>query len=510
MYSSEKLILRDGDHPRFVARLMGLLFLLTGATAVFAFLILREESLAALGVLLMGTLLATILVRWERGVYGLLLYLPISGAVTLSLLPWNGAPALNPVLLKDWLFVLPAYLGFFAAVGLGVQRIPRIDILTGLLLSAFTLLVGVEMLHPGIPNTLTALIGAKVWLTYVPLYFIGSALAMERRNLTRLWRLMAMVAVLPCFVGLCEYAASLLLGYQQVMAAIYGSHAADVTQELTSFLVGEGAIMRIPSTFTFVTQYFGFTLAMIVPSFALWRSDPSPSWRRIGGILLLLVTLAGFLCGARSAFVFFPLALLLIYWLERGLFGALRAFGYVLAGLGATLGISRMAARPLFDLIWSLFSNYAVDTAYGGLAEALSSSWLGHGTGTNTGPARYAMARPELFVPIENFYAKAAYELGVAGLVILIFLFAALIFRGLKALSFLRDPGLHATASALTGFLVIIALNSFKGWLLDLDPVNVYFWLFAGLLAGLARQPVTPPVGQNDDFASAQFVEAQP
>jgi hypothetical protein len=28
-------------------------------------------------------------------------------------------------------------------------------------------------------------------------------------------------------------------------------------------------------------------------------------------------------------------------------------------------------------------------------------------------------------------------------------------------------------------------LCSFKAWLLDLDPVNVYFWFFAGVLASL-------------------------
>ena len=30
-----------------------------------------------------------------------------------------------------------------------------------------------------------------------------------------------------------------------------------------------------------------------------------------------------------------------------------------------------------------------------------------------------------------------------------------------------------------------MALNSFKGWQIDLDPINVYFWVFAGFLLKL-------------------------
>ena len=45
--------------------------------------------------------------------------------------------------------------------------------------------------------------------------------------------------------------------------------------------------------------------------------------------------------------------------------------------------------------------------------------------------------------------------------------------------------GLHACSAALLAFLITMALNSFKGWLVDLDPINVYFWVFSGVLAKL-------------------------
>jgi hypothetical protein len=68
---------------------------------------------------------------------------------------------------------------------------------------------------------------------------------------------------------------------------------------------------------------------------------------------------------------------------------------------------------------------------------------------------------------------------------------------GSRILRRLRDPGLHASAAALLAFLIVAMLYSFKTWLLDLDPVNVYFWLFAGVLTCL------PALDRSSKDASA-------
>jgi uncharacterized membrane protein YhaH (DUF805 family) len=465
---------------------LGLVLALSAATALAAFCILREDWAAAGGLLLACALYLAILVDWKRGIYGLILYLPVSGVVTLALYGWSGPEILQPVLFKDWFFVLPTYVGFLGAVVLGRQRFPLVSRSLAALLAAFAALVAAQMLNPGVANLLGALIGAKVWLWYVPLYVLVVAVVSDRAALSRLFRTLAVLAVLPCALGVGEYVASLLFGYERVMAAIYGGAAVDVTQSLSWFAVGGGQILRIPSTFTFELQYFGFALAMLAPCFALAFGDPSPAWRRFGKWALVFVAMAGFLSGARAAYIFVPLQLALMYWLNRGFAGALRAVAYTAAGLAGALAISRIAARPLFELISGLFADYAVGTAYGGLVESLASSWIGHGTGTNTGSARYALERPEFFRAIENYYAKAAYELGAIGMLLLIAVFVALLVLGSKTLRRLRDSGLRATAAALLAFLIVAMLYSLKAWLLDLDPVNVYFWLFAGVLGSLS------------------------
>jgi hypothetical protein len=451
-----------------------------------AWLIARGWGPVALAGFTLAVFYFIILARWERGIYGLLIYLPFTGVVTLVFYPWEGPAWLNPALYKDWLFVLPAYIGFFGALFL--RRIPKPPVervAVGLLL-LLTLLVVAQMSNPGVPSALVALIGAKVWLFYLPLYALAPALVTTRRELIFLMRMLVVVAVIPCVLGLAEYLLSQALGYRDVMEAIYGAAASNATQEFTVREIGSGLIERIPSTFTFVAQYFGFTLAMIVPCYALGRMDSSSRWRRFAQGMLLITVVAGLLSGARAAFVFVPLLLALMYTLDRGIAGLFRMGIYSAGVLAAGLAVSWVTAVALYEHVSDLFTLYARGTAYNLLTEAITTTPLGNGTGTNTGPARYAFNRPELFNPIENYYAKATYELGIPGLLLVLAVFGALIWTGLKAHRHLTEPGLRACSAALVAFLIAITLYNFKGWIIDLDPFNVYFWLFAGLLAKLS------------------------
>jgi len=472
-----------GYRPRLASS--GLLVAVVLVTVTLGFLILRGHGLVASGGFVLLVFYLGILARWQRGVYGLLGYLPFAGVVTLALYPWEGPAVFNPVLCKDWLFVVPAYLGFLAAMVLRRERTLSFGGLPSVLLLAFSVLVLAQMANPGVPNLLSGLIGAKVWLLYLPLYVLTTALVASRRDLVFLLRFLVMLTAIPCAVGIVEYVLAQFLGYRELMESVYGDVAMLATQGFVYFEVGGGLLLRIPSTFSFVTQFFAYTLAMLVPCYALWRMDPSPRWRRLGKWMLGVAAVASFLSGARAAFLFVPMVLALTYALDRGFSGVVRAGPYVAGVVLGALAISRIAALDLFQHVSELFGGYARDTAYGGLAQALASAPLGMGTGTNTGAARYAFSDPSKFVVLENYYAKAAYELGIPGLLIIWGLFGVLIWRGFQVRRRLRDSGLHACSAALLAFLITMALNSFKGWLVDLDPINVYFWVFSGVLAKL-------------------------
>jgi len=436
-----------------------------------------------LGAVALVAMWAPVIVRWERGLYGLLAYLPFAGAVCVAFYP-----ARLPLLLKDILFVVPAYVGLFVAFAAGRVRLRIPGVPLALMGALAVLSIGLTF-GPGVANGLMAAIGLKVWLFYLPLYILAYAAVREAADLWRIMRLLTVLASVPCAIGLTQYALALSFGYPEMMTAIYGELAIEMTQGFTAFQVGPGRLMRIPSTFSFVSQYWGFTLAMLVPCYAVWRGDPSPVWRRVGGLIFLLVLAAGTLCGSRAAFVFIPLLLALTVLLERRVRVVVICAATVVPA--AVVAAAGLGFRSLFDHLFGLVGHYLRTIAYDGLIEAATSAPLGAGTGTNTGPARYALSDPSMFQVIESYYAKVIYELGLPGLLLVVALFGWIIWSGWRATRHAREE-LRACAAGLTAFVICLTLNSFKGWQLDLDPVNVYFWVFAGILCRLGTLDLVP------------------
>ncbi len=80
----------------------------------------------------------------------------------------------------------------------------------------------------------------------------------------------------------------------------------------------------------------------------------------------------------------------------------------------------------------------------------------------------------------------AAALLLLAGLLLVAALFATILWRGLRQHRRLRDPRLKAVSAAILAFLVVTMAAAAGKPYLDYDPINVYFWLLAGVLAKLA------------------------
>jgi hypothetical protein len=86
----------------------------------------------------------------------------------------------------------------------------------------------------------------------------------------------------------------------------------------------------------------------------------------------------------------------------------------------------------------------------------------------------------------ESYWAKSVLELGIGGLVLVVIIFASILGRGLRVHRRLRDPGLRAVSAAILGLMVWAIAYNVKAQYLDFDPLNVYFWLFTGVLFKLA------------------------
>lgn len=424
---------------------------------------------------------------WRWSLYALLLYIPVSGVPIIATYPHTHIA----VLLKDILFVGPAYLGFLAWAAAKRSRI----VFVGAPIVPFALLALLvlgQALNPSLPNLLVGAIGVKVWLLYIPLYFLGYHMVRDRADLSRLLAVMSLSAVLPLVLGIVE-AILIKGGHADIVYRWYGAAAPAVTQDFAQFSYGGGGTLRrVSSTFSFATQYYAFTASMVVVIYAWWRGVLiGTKHAPLGRLFWLLAITAAFLSGARGAFLLIPFLVLMILVLDRP--PGLRISGRLLGPAAALLAAITALGTAAPTLIGSTLHTGAQefnDVFVKGFSRAIGTTWVGLGTGIDTNATRYAYSRPALFQGVggtwyESWWVKVVLELGVPGLFVVCLLFGTLVGRGVRHHRALHDPRLRAVSAALLAFLVWNLAYGLKGQYVDFDPIDVYFWLLAGIAARL-------------------------
>jgi O-antigen ligase len=416
--------------------------------------------------------------KWQWSVYGLLIYLPFSGIPIIVAYPHTEIA----VLAKDILFVLPAYLGFTLGLRRRGWSFPGAPVVLLLMLSLLLIVQSAPQLN----NPLVPLIGLKVWLFYVPLLFLGYHLVASRTELTFLLRMMSLIAIPTLVIGVIE-ALILDTGNSQIVYRFYGPAAQAVTQGFAVFDYGsDGRLLRVPSTFSFVSQYYDFTAAMTVVSFAWWQLTR----HRLGLVVWMLALIASFSSGARSAFVLTPLLVVFMAILARSGRSSTISAMMLLGGAGiASLALGLSASNLLLTSA-DIGSQEFQAGFLSGIPNALRLTVTGFGTGQATGAARYVLGDSGgsyTYDPTfsESWWVKIILEIGVPGLILFGAIFAVLIWRAYKNHRRLKDSQLLPVSAALLGFLIWTLVYLTKGVEIDLDPINVYFWLFAGLLLKL-------------------------
>ncbi len=473
-------------------------------SAIFTYSHQGYRFLGMLCALLITTrLYVVILKNWRRGIYALLIYLPFAGLPTILLYP---APRIT-LLIKDLLFVIPAYLGFILWWHSRYQH-NRPVLFPNRGMIPLALLVGllfIQFFNPNLINPLVGLIGLKVWLFYVPLFFLGYHFVDSKEQLFKVVNCVFWVALVPVLVGIIQVVL-LYSGYSKLAYSVYGPAVAAVTQNFATLGIdcvnGKNCnawLVRTPSIFTFVTQYWLFLLTMYPLGYAIWMKANQQKNRFSQWYLALLglVIVAAFSSGTRAALVVTPFYFLLVAIIS----GKLKHFWKPMLLLAG--GFVVMAV--LLGISTNIFISYIIEVlAYylgreGLMSEhfrALDTTLLGAGVGMSTGPARYAFNASDAVTQLtafESFYAKTIVELGVLGLIIVLILLGLLLWNGYRCVICLKDPILRHLAVGLLALLLVTVIYLAKGAVIDYDPLNVYFWLYAGILMKLPKLEVASP-----------------
>ena len=338
---------------------------------------------------------------------------------------------------------------------------------------------------------LQGILGLKVLIGYVPLIFCGYYLIEDKKQLIFLGRVLLVLAIVCCSLGLIQYL-MLTSGYCAGTRGAAGGNLFRASLEARCFVGGsllyspsQGQI-RLPGTFVSPWHWAWFLIANSFITYTVAFSDTSFFWRTGGLVGLALVFINAVISGQRIALALVPFAVFVLLILT-GQIANFKRFIPAAIILSLILAVvitanpeivqervdsfvQRWNTSPPHLFIQKQF-RFAIDAQQG---------ILGKGLGKATNSARSFGST----VLIETFHPKILFEIGYIGLFAFMAFVTNLAFTTFKSYQLVKIPSIRSFGSSFWVFILIITY--FPYWYpLDTDPVSVYYWLFAGVLLRL-------------------------
>ena len=432
----------------------------------------RVFALTALAVAFVFTL------QWRRGVYVILAYVTIEGFVANVFYP-----STVPLFFKDFL-IAGAYLGFLVPFLRGRTW----EVVPSNLLWPFgvlVLLTAVQAFNPRGLDPAVALVGARVLLFYIPLYALGFHLGRKPEASDRLVRFVLITSLPIISYGIFQY----YVGPDFVVALGAGFAR-------TVWIIGPEAtqdfIYRPASTFSFVGHFGAYLLFITIMAYASLHTRSRWGGRLLTSAIFGVAAVAVVLQSQRITWLLLPVAVVGIYLLNRNPRGMARGAPVAMLGLlvAMILGGSVLENRiPILTSGAGVYSDRLEQTIRPFESSFFSADALvGHGTGTALGAARHVTGGqvPKAF---ESGWFRPFYMFGVWGLLVYLWLYVAVLRAAWAGVRRVAPDQRWVPVALFVYLLLIVAIYG----LVTLPPANVYFWLFAGVLAGRAWTEAWPP-----------------
>ena len=459
------------------------------------YLIAGDNKIAlALG----GGLFSTIL-SWNyprQALWFFFIYMPFSGTVTYWIAGGNALFQLA----KD-AFYVPGLLSIFFGLKKSKEVFLRPkSILPALWLLAFFCVLSI--LFVSVPRQFTeggllffqGLLGAKVFIGYIPLIFVMQLLIRTKRELLFLNRMHVILAIVCCSLCLLQYI-FLLTGRCAGTDHLTGNDLFEATIEAKCLVGGalvfspSQDVIRLPGTFVAPWQWGWFLIGNAYLTFAVAFSDPSFLWRLIGFAGMGSVTMAAVICGQRIALALVPMSFFVLLVLTGQLFNLKRLIPILVGAIGAGLFSWIQYQDVILERIASFQSRWAASPADDMIAGQVEFVWksmkgfsaaLGHGLGSATNSARI-FGNTWL---IETWFPKVLFEAGLVGLAIFLGFVTVLTIVTFFTYRSVADRNLKDMGASYWVFILFISYQTYY-YPLDVDPVAVYYWMMVGTILRL-------------------------
>lgn len=448
----------------------------------------------------LGIIIMSLSYKYSRqALYAFIIYVPIGGTITYYL---GNSPILQ--LAKD-AFYVPALIGLWQTcrkqgLPLIIPQGIKIPLYIVLGCSLLTLLfvnggqqfnppsVGLlEKAPPEMPLGM-GILGLKVFLGYIPLIGCAYYLIRDKRDFLFLSRLQIALILICCVLGFIQYLL-LLTGVCQGTRGLEGDALFRATLDARCYIGGalvyspDEGVIRLPGTFVAPWQWAWFLIAGTFFTFATGFTDPSPIWRLVGLGSLVAVFLNAVISGQRIALALVPICFGILL-LITGQIGNLKRFIPIGVGLALIVGIAIVTNPALVqERTESFTGRWDASPPQDFIIQQFEENWksvdgpLGSGLGRATNSTR-ALGKTKL---VETYYPKVLYEVGIIGVLAFLGLVTSLTIISFKTYRSIKNRNFRSYGAALWVFILFISYNTYY-YPLDVDPVAVYYWFFAGVL----------------------------
>ncbi|MEM6424652.1 MAG: hormogonium polysaccharide biosynthesis protein HpsL [Cyanobacteria bacterium P01_D01_bin.128] len=435
-----------------------------------------------------GLLCLTLSFQYPRlAIYAFIMYVPFSGTVVYAL---GGSAILQ--LAKD-AFYIPAVIAVFQFCNRKnlpflVPRAAKIPFVIVMVLCLMTLLlVNLPQQFAGGDQAIAmGILGLKTLIGYLFVVPCIYYLIQSRDDLYFLLRIQVVLIIIACSLGLIQY---LMLKTGVCRGTVgEGGDLFKASLEARCFVGGsllytpQHGQIRLPGTFVAPWQWGWFLISSSFFSFGTTFNDRSPFWRAVGLASMVIVMVLAVVSGQRIALLLVPVAIGSLLVLT-GQVANLKRFVPIGIALGLILSYlmarnpeiltaridsfrSRWEASPPYELIFEQFE----------WAQEEQEGFFGRGLGRATNAAR-SFGKVQL---VETYHPKVMFEIGLIGLIAVLILYTAMTFATFKAYRSTKEKNLRGYAASMWVFVLFISYFPYY-YPLDVDPVNVYYWLAAGI-----------------------------
>lgn len=481
-----------------------------GLLIAAALFVVKGAKLAVVG--WAGVIVLALSYKYPRqALWAFAIYMPFAGTITYTV----GGNEPSPIfqLAKDG-FYIPALVAFYQQWR--KQRLPLI-VSKALKPTFYTLLTvcGVTFLlvncvqqfssNPQGKPILMAILGLKVLIGYIPLLPCVYYLLRNKKEFLFFTRLHLVLALACCFLGLVQYlllSRGICVGTRNLEGADLFRASIDARCYFGGSLLYSPQVnmIRLPGTFVAPWQWAWFLISNIFVAFASAFSDPSLWWRIAGMAGMVLVFVNSAISGQRIALLVVPFMTVVLLFLT-GQITNIKRFIPIGAGLVLILGVAVVAFPDIIEeRVQSTIDrwNASPPTEFiAHQAEFTSKSQqglFGNGLGRATNSAR-VFGDTQL---IETYHPKVFYEIGPFGLIAVLAFYTAVMVQCFKAYRSVRDPSLRTFGASYWVFILFISYDPYY-YPLDVDPVAVYYWMFAGLVLKI------PEIERQEQEKAAQL-----